>query len=74
MMWTRVPSRTTNAFEILRGRTRGGGQLRSGTAVEGFSAEALSGALEGCFEALRADRLQQIVHGVDFEGADGVLS
>jgi len=37
-----------------------------------FAGEAFLGAIERGFETVSSERLQKIIHGMDFEGLDGV--
>jgi hypothetical protein len=70
MMCTRVPSLTTIRSGYRAGRPRAGRKLGWGWK---FSPQTLFGPSQGDFESLRAERLEQVIHGVDVEGAQSVL-
>ena len=55
------------------GRSSGRARLRSQIERRALLSQAQTGALQGLFETLPAERLQQVVHGVGVEGAHGVL-
>ena len=73
MMKTRRAIAHGDAVEELRGRTRGYGQICCGRRGLGeFACQALFGAFQRRFEAVGAEGLQKVVHGVNFERFDGV--
>src|SRR6202034_2802075 len=60
-----------NAVEILRRWPSAGGKLQGGDRHgRRFAGEALLGALKRGMESLGADGFEQIINGVDLEGAD----
>ena len=68
MTWTRVPSLTTMRCGRSAGRAS-----RASSAGSAALAQAGLGAFQGALEALGAEGLQQVVHGVGVEGAHRVL-
>ncbi len=63
-----------NTVEVLRWRTRTRGEFGGlQRQVRRISGETLLGAVERGLKALDGDGFEEIVHGVDFEGANGVV-